>query len=208
MYVLRFIKNKIRHFNEKNWEKKVRRRLKNRNFSIICSNCIGGIIYHRLGLRFLSPTINLWMYQYDFLKFASNIKEYLSHDLEFINTKYEFPVAKLNDITIHFNHYKTKDEAKSCWEKRKERINYDNLFLIMYDKDGLTKEDIRKVGMIKCKGKIIISNNLYPEFNYVIRIPADMDDINTRYRFDINTWTGKRRFEESFDYVNWLNNGN
>lgn len=26
-----------------------RKRLKNDNFTILCSNCIGGVIYHRLG---------------------------------------------------------------------------------------------------------------------------------------------------------------
>lgn len=29
------------------------------NFSIISSNCVGGVITHELGKRFLSPTINL-----------------------------------------------------------------------------------------------------------------------------------------------------
>ena len=52
---------------------KLRKRLKNDNFSIICSNCIGGTIYNRLGKQFLSPTINLWFYQKDFLKFIQNI---------------------------------------------------------------------------------------------------------------------------------------
>lgn len=198
----------IREIIEKNYQRKLRKRIKNKDFSIICSNCIGGIIYNRLGLKFLSPTINLWMYQYDYLKFVLDLKKYISLDLEFIESEYNHPVARLGDITIYFNHYKTNEEAKNSWDIRKKRINYDNLFLIMYDKDGLTEEDLKKIKTIKCRGKIVISNKKYSSMDYVIRIPVNMDNIETRYRLNINKWTGKRKFEEKFNYVKWLNEGN
>ena len=50
------------------YELHMRKRLKNQDFTILCSNCIGGTIYHRLGLQFRSPTVNLWMHQRDFLQ--------------------------------------------------------------------------------------------------------------------------------------------
>lgn len=190
------------------YEKKLRRELKNDNFSIICSNCIGGIIYNRLGKKFMSPTINLWMYQYDYIKFVTNLKYYIGLKLEFIESKYNYPVAKLDDIKIYFNHYRTNEEANESWEKRKKRINYDNLFLIMYDKDGLKKEDLKKLESVKCKGKIVISNNKYSDLDYVIRIKANMNNEDTRYRLNKNKWTGKRKFEQKFNYVKWLNEGN
>lgn len=198
----------IRKIIERNYEKRLRERNKNKDFSIICPNCIGGLIYHRLGLEFLSPTINLWMYQYDYLKFVLDLKKYISLELEFIESNYKYPVAKLGDITIYFNHYKTNEEAKNKWDSRKKRINYDNLFLIMYDKDGLTKEDIKKLGSIKCRGKIIISNKKYSDIDYVIKIPANMNNVETRYRLNVNKLTGKRKFEEKFDFVKWLNERN
>lgn len=198
----------IREIIEKNYERKLRKKIKNKDFSIICSNCIGGIIYHRLGLKFLSPTINLWMYQYDYLKFILDLKKYISLELEFIESDYNHPVARLGDITIYFNHYKTNEEAQKRWDTRKKRINYDNLFLIMYDKDGLTEENLEKLKTIKCRGKIVISNKKYRSMDYVIRIPANMDNIETRYRLDINKWTGKRKFEEKFNYVKWINKEN
>ena len=55
-------------------------------FSIICSSCIGGIIYHRLGLKFLTPTINLWFNQKDFIKFISNLQYYLDQKLNFVES--------------------------------------------------------------------------------------------------------------------------
>ena len=208
MSILNIIASKTTSIFENRYENRLRSKLKNNNFSIICSNCIGGIIYHRLGLKFLSPTINLWMWQYDYLKFVLDLERYLSLELEFIESEYNYPVAKLGDITIYFNHYKTEKEAEESWNKRKQRINYDNLFLIMYDKDGLTEKDLEKLKDIKCKGKLVISNNKYKNLDYVINIPADMNNPETRYRLNKNKLTGIRKFEKYFDYINWLNEGN
>ena len=148
------------------------------------------------------------MRQYDYLKFVLNLKYYISLELEFIDSQYNHPVAKLDDITIYFNHYKNNSDANKSWEERKKRINYDNLFLIMYDKDGITKEDLEKLKDVKCKGKIVISNNDYSDLDYVLKIPVDMENPNTRYRLDKDEWTGKRRFEKRFNYVEWFNRGN
>ena len=55
--------------------KRIRERYNSDNMpSIICSNCIGGEIYHDLGMKFYSPTINLWMSESDFLKSAPKRK--------------------------------------------------------------------------------------------------------------------------------------
>lgn len=201
-----FVISMISTFYESVYEVKLRKRLKNKDFSIICSNCIGGIIYHRLGLQFLSPTINLWINQKDFCKFVLNIRYYISLKLEFFDTSYNHPVAKLGDITIYFNHFKTEDEAKEVWIKRKIRINYENLFIIMYDKDGITYDDLKNLNQVKCKGKLVISNNYYPDLDYVVQIKADEGNPETRYRLDKNKLTAKRTFEQKFDYVSWLNN--
>lgn len=61
-----------------NQQLSLRKRLKNNEFSIISNDCTGGVIYHDLGLRFTSPTINLFFEPYeDYLYFLSNIKDYL-----------------------------------------------------------------------------------------------------------------------------------
>lgn len=56
------------------YERNLKNKLKNENFSIISSNWIGGLIYHRLEHKFLSSTINLWMQRYDYLKFVLDLK--------------------------------------------------------------------------------------------------------------------------------------
>lgn len=185
------------------YEKKWRKRLKNDQFSILCATCIGGIIYHRLGKQFLSPTINMWMNQKEFLVFLENLDEALEQELVFIETEYDFPVAQLTTkggtVNLNFNHSKTKEEAEANWNRRKARINKDRLYIIMYDFGGITKEDILKLDAIKCKNKIVLSEKEY-DIPYVLTIkPRNDKNYLDRDRFGIRT------FEREFDFVDWLN---
>lgn len=208
MNLLSKIYNKCIYIIVKNYkqyyENKLRKKLKNDNFSIICSNCIGGIIYNRLGKKFLSPTINLWIRQNDFLKFVLDLKGYISKDLVFIESEYDYPVALLGDIKIHFNHYKTEEDARLNWDKRKNRINYDNLFIIMNNRDNITENDILKLNNVKCKNKIVLANKDYKNIDYVIKIKPNLDKTNGQVFLDKDI-LGKRTFEKYFDFVKFLN---
>ena len=199
--------NKIQYKLKKKYnaiyEKNLQRRLKSDNFSIICSNCIGGIIYHRLGKEFLSPTINMWFLQGDFLKFVENLPEYIEKDLVFIDSKYDYPVAKLGDIRLYFNHAKTEEEARHNWIKRKNRINYDNLFVIMYDRDGITQKDIKRLENIQCKNKVVLSDKHFPNIDYVVTM-SPTERVNGSQFLD-EDWLGRRTFEKKWDFVRWLN---
>lgn len=110
--------------------------LKQSSLSILASNCWGGVCYHYLGLEFLSPTINMFFGRSDFNKFLKNLEYYLSLPMESAGNRYGkdiqryYPVGKLGDICIYLNHYKTFEDAKLCWERRKRRINRNNLLLI------------------------------------------------------------------------------
>lgn len=192
----------------KNWlntlyERKIRKKLKNDQFSILCSNCIGGIIYHRLGKQFLSPTINMWMRQKEFLTFVENLDEALEQELVFIKTEYDHPVAQVvtkgGMVNLYFNHAKTEAEAEENWHRRKARINRENLFIIMYDLGDLTEEDILRLDTVKCKNKIVLSQNKR-DIPYVLTIkPREGVNYLDTDRF------GRRTFEKKFDFVDWLN---
>ena len=43
----------------------------------------------------------------------------------------------------------SKEEAEADWEKRKVRINYDNLYLIIYDREDITVDDLIEFGKIE-----------------------------------------------------------
>ena len=190
----------------------LRKRLKNKNFTILAPTCIAGVMYHELGQKFLSPTINLWMYDKDFLKFVHNLKDYLSYDLRFVDGIDDTPTAYLNDILIHFNHYHSNEEAKQKWDERKQRVNYDNLFIIMADQpDGgvITHEDMLSLKDIPCKGKVVLSVKYYDDIDYIVHLPKDPEkDCVNMYMFDKSPILKRFRWEREWDYVSWLNSGN
>lgn len=59
-----------------------RKRLKNREFTILACNCVAGCMYHDLGLKFDSPTINLYIYPKDFINFLKKPQYYLKQEME------------------------------------------------------------------------------------------------------------------------------
>lgn len=187
----------------------LRKRLKNKDFTILAPTCIAGVIYHELGCKFLSPTINLWMYDKDFLKFIHNLKDYLSYELEFVDGIDDTPTAYLNDILIHFNHYHSNEEAKQKWDERKKRINYDNLYIIMADQpDGgvITHDDMLSLKSVPCKGKVVLSVKKYDDIDYIVNLPKDSQkDCVNMYMFDKSKILKKYRWERVWDYVAWLN---
>lgn len=188
-------------------KKNLKKKIKNTTFSLLSSNCIGGIIYHDLGLEFLSPTINTMIKSRDFIKFVINLEEYLTYDLKFIKTKKNFPVAILKDITIYFTHYESEQEALFKWNERKKRIQWDNLYIITNDRDGVTKEDVLSLSKIKCKGKIVFTSKKYDDIPYAVQIKKFAKENQVGNILKKSILSGKREFEKNFDYIYWLNTG-
>lgn len=182
-----------------------RKRLKNDNFTIVCSNCVGGVIYNRLGKQFLSPTVNLWFLQDEFIKFLMDLKGYLAEELVFVDSKYNYPVAQLRDIKVHFAHYHTEEESREAWNRRKSRINYDNLYIIMYDRDGVTREDLLKLKDVPCKGKVVFSEHVrnYEGVDYLHTMKPHRNENGALFTHE--DWFGFKTFEKQFDYVKFLN---
>lgn len=189
------------------YENSLRKKLKNDNFSIICSNCIGGIIYNRLGKKFLSPTINMWMKQTEFLDFLENIESFITKDIVPIESPYSYPVgcieANGKRVTLYFNHSHTFQEACNDWYRRRTRINFDNLYIMMYDRDGITRDDILRLERIPCCNKVVFSEHSYPDIPYVLTIKGNDCPYGVQY-LD-KDWLGIRTFEKYFDFVEFLN---
>ena len=185
----------------------MRRRLKRRGMSMFCPYCLGGIIFHDLGLQFCSPTVNTMMFQTDFKKFILNLDHYLSKDFVFFKSEeYSFPCAKLDDVTVHFTHYKTEEEAREAWRRRVERIDRDNMFVVCSERDGLTKDDILQLGReLKVRGLLVFTENSYPDIPYTLQITdAPVTSIQKR----VSVLTGEIKAERLFDFVKWFNEAN
>lgn len=118
---------------------KAKQQLKENDFTIISQNCIGGVLYHDMGMEFLSPTINTFISAPDFIKLVQQLKYYLEMDIEMFWGE-EYPIGLLQDVEIHFAHYNSCKEAKDSWERRKKRVNWDKIVVLATDRDGFVKE--------------------------------------------------------------------
>lgn len=135
-------KNLLPRFRARMGRKKLQRLIRRQrqmltasDFSIISQNCIGGVLYHDMGMQFLSPTINTFIREPDFVKLCCDPEYYMNLPLQ-MHWEEEYPVGRLDDVEIHFMHYETCKEARESWERRKKRINYDKILVLATDRDG------------------------------------------------------------------------
>lgn len=185
-----------------------RLRLKNKNPTIISSNCIGGSIYHDLGLRFNSPFINVKLMPSDFIIMLKDLKKYMNIELlPFMNHNFPYPIGRLGEIKIHFVHYESFEEAKNKWDERKKRMNYENIFIIFTDRDGCTDADIQEFDHTPYKNKVIFTNKKDLGIQSAVYIKGfDNEDsvgMLMHYRED----KPFLKYYDYFDYVKWFNNG-
>lgn len=197
-------------FEEKDMQT-ARKRLVNKGFTIICSNCVGGVMYHLLGLPFDSPTINIWIDKKEFCKFAANLPHYFSQELRFYNKEdRDCPCAFLgegeNAITIVFVHYDTEEQARYKWEERKKRIHWDNLYIISCDGNNATEEDFALLDKTICRRKIIFTSHEHPEIkdSFVLNTLKKYPNA-ARMQIVRHPITGRRSWQREFDYVAFFN---
>lgn len=105
--------------------------------TILSDDCWGGYIYHELYLQFSSPCINISWSKEDFIRFAQNPLWYLNFDLvmeiEGSVRGNQCPIGSLGEgnekICMEFVHSTCFADAKSLWDKRKERVNKERIFV-------------------------------------------------------------------------------
>ena len=194
---------------------KSRLRLRNKKFTIISNNCWAWSVYEDMGQPYNTPTIGLYFFAPCYLKLLQNLKHYLECKLDFKrDSLYEegnkriskcshfYPIGVLDDIEIHFLHYKTEEDALAKWNKRVRRVNFDNLFIAGSDKDLCTPQYIAQFDLLPYKNKVFFSAKNYPGLKSVVWLQSyskeeSIGDIAT------HRWPCRKYF----DVVKWLNNG-
>ena len=176
---LKYAFYKIVSFLRYAYHKCISLNIKKNGLSIISNDCIGGIIYHDLGLKFLSPTINLFFEtQDDYLEFLSDVNYYSNvSPIQVERKDVNYPVGKLvkgdKEVLIHFMHYDTFENAVSKWVERGKRINYDKLFVIWHvgNENGPTKSDLVLFDDFKFIKKILITGNKCNyDYDYIVKL--------------------------------------
>lgn len=91
MRIINYIKNRLQgKINTRN-----RRKLLNFTPVLVCSNCTGGFIYHWLRLRFMSPFINLYISNEDFLTALENWREFINSNVKEVKADTQYPVGQI-----------------------------------------------------------------------------------------------------------------
>ena len=200
------IKNSLNLKVRKTINRKNIQRLKNRDFSLVASNCNGSLILHDLGLRFNSPFVNLWLKPKDYIKMLSNFEWYMNQELKFVKEDgIDYPIGIINEVRIYFQHYNSEDEAKTIWQKRKERINFKNLFVMFTERDGCKYEDLKAFDELPFNNKIVFTKKEYPDIksSFYIKGFEDQPCVGFLYEFMPNKLGYK--YYDQFDYVSWFN---
>ena len=111
----------------------------------------------------------MFFFSDDYIKFIYNIKYYLSEPIQFINitqSKHKeqllknggksatCPIGLLGDVEIIFLHYSSKEAARIKWEKRKRRVNYENLIFKFSEMNGCTKDYLARFDKLEASKKV------------------------------------------------------
>ena len=206
--ILLFIRRKIgEHFYRRKINDSIRETLNGVSFSIFSNNCMGGVFYHDAGRKFTSPTINMAIDGEDFVRFLERPKHYLNiQEFEFVEyPDLRYPVARLDDIEIRFVHYKTREECIEKWKNRAERIDWEHLYIIGTDRDGLYKPELlKRFDKLPYKNKLLFTAQKYPEYSWAVQIPQFRKHEQVgivSYYADIK---GHRYYDTCLDLAHWI----
>ncbi|MDN3655869.1 DUF1919 domain-containing protein [Ferruginibacter paludis] len=209
----RAIIHQINAVRESFYLKRIRRNIRNKNFTIISNNCWGGSIYEDLSIPYTSPTIGLFFFAPCYIRFISALRENLNAELEFVKqSKYEkgnylqtlnaYPIGLLNkEIEIHFLHYQSEAEAMEKWNRRVSRVNFDNLFFSFSDNEECGIDEIEAFDQLPGK-KVFFSAKKILGIKSLIFIKSFRKQQVVGDMYD-NRW----HHRQYFDVVNWLNSG-
>lgn len=132
------IKQAVAHIKRRFTVNRRKKQLRVQMPTIICRDCVAGIIYHDTAQRFTSPTVNLYMPVENFLTFCEHLREYCDANtvLKEVDSEFPYPAGVLHreqlpEIKIFFMHYRSFEEGKKKWEERCGRIDFENVVIVL-----------------------------------------------------------------------------
>ncbi len=204
---MKFIKNLIKKRLRSPAEAWMYHILNQEKFCIISNDCYGGEIYRLTKRPYNTPFIGLMLMAPCYLKLLQNLEYYMQTTLKFADkSRYEamnlfreksnfYPLGLLDDIEIHFIHYANVEMARDNWERRRARMDFENLKIkFSLGKDYATTEHLQFFEALPFKNKLCIGpyQNLQSP-HYVAVNPLDENAI-----------AAFRQSVANVNFVNWL----
>lgn len=189
-----------------------RKKIRNKRFTIISNNCWGGLVYQFFKYTYDSPTVGLYFFSEEYIRFIANLHHYMSCDLVIIPTqesryidllkqKHEENkiIGRIDDVEIVFLHYKTAEEAINKWNRRKTRIHWDNLIVKFSEQNYCSPEHLAKFDAMPFDNKLVFTHKdyglksqiIFSEFQTLNEVPDDATHFN-RYVDLINLINGTK----------------
>ena len=177
--------------------------LNNTNFTIISNNCWGGVIYEYYDILKNSPTVGMYFFAEEYIRFISNLKYYLNLKLEIVtyeDSRYKDVlikknqtaclIGKLEDVEIVLLHYYSADEAIEKWERRCKRVDYDNLIFKMSEMNLCTLEHLRAFDEFPAERKVLFVSKDYGFKSQIVLKQwskiGEIKDDTTRFKQHLN----------------------
>ena len=107
--------------------------------------------------------------------FLEKLKRFIGHDLVFVESDNRYLKGILHygengiqkSISLYFPHDNSTEKIQRDWLRRSKRVNYENVYVIATDRDGLTREILERFSKLPYKNKMLLSSEPYPEYDFV-----------------------------------------
>lgn len=184
--------------------------------TLITNNCWGGVICNNYGMEFKTPTINLQILPEEFPDFCENLEWYMSRELvecrrlrswhkEYLKNMFQevpkFPMGRIGDILVVFQHYESFEEAKEKWDKRKKRVDYESIGYLFHVKDERYSKYAKEFINLKLPNSVCITEDFSLEGAFQFDVPEGMDAFGGVRGKD---GTMRRIIEQNFKIKDWL----
>lgn len=209
------IERRVWMLNRFRYVRKQRLKVKDVGFSLVSQNCIGGFLYNNMGLQFNSPTINTLIRGGSFIKFVNDIDKYIAMTPvaapveDWVDEK---PALMLGDISVRCPHSESIDKALGDWKRRAKRFDGRDMRFIATTWDLGENLDLIQRFLDLPYRKVLFTCDKHITGPEVFNIDANryqsIDGFRQDNTFNVMAripWTGKRVFEDCFDWVEWLN---
>lgn len=172
---------------------------------IISNNCWAGHVYRYYGwLPYPTPTVGLYFFADDYIRFLQRLEYYLQQPIRFITwqqSKYadtlkqrgetEVPIGMLDDVEIVFLHYHSQQEVLQKWERRKSRMDLRHIVVKLSEMNGCTYAHLKAFDALPFEHKFVFTKKPHPELHSAVYYKGyensqQIDNDTTYFRRGIN----------------------
>ena len=190
--------------------RKLRLKFSNRNLNkpltLISNNCLAGCVLHDYKMRFDTPTINLYIPFPDYILFLQKFEYFVNADFEEIKDELvSYPIGLLGgEIKVNFLHYNSFEQAVEAWRRRAKRIHYDNIKVVLVERDGCTAKDLMDFDNLPFANKVALTrrNNLNLKSSFHFKGYDDKEELGNIMFY--KGFLGKKIYDK-FDWWPFLN---